>query len=95
MAIIGFFPGWLIGYALFGILMYISSGVMFMPSYMPDKIYYWMKYNPALQCAEWIRSAYYPEANLQIDYLYVTMFGFTAIAIGLCAINTIVKKLSF
>jgi capsular polysaccharide transport system permease protein len=94
VAIIGFFPGWLIGYALFGIIMYISSGVMFMPSYMPDKIYYWMKYNPALQCAEWVRSAYYPEANLRIDYLYVIMFGITAIAIGLYTINTVVKKLS-
>ncbi len=52
VAIIGFFPGWMIGYALFSILMYVSSGVMFLPSYMPDKVYYWMKYNPALQCAE-------------------------------------------
>ena len=94
VAIIAFFPGWLIGYALFGIIMYISSGVMFLPSYMPDKIYYWMKYNPALQCAEWIRSAYYPYAGIQVDYLYVVMFGLTSMVIGLLAIKYVVNKLT-
>lgn len=93
VAIIGFFPGWLLGYALVGILIYVSSGVMFLPSYMPDKIYYWMKYNPALQLAEWVRSAYYPAAGLQVDYLYVIMFGLSCITLGLFLVNTVVRKL--
>ncbi len=94
VAIIGFFPGWMIGYALFSIIMYISSGVMFLPSYMPDKIYYWMKYNPALQCAEWVRSAYYPYAGIQVDYLYVIMFGLTAMSVGLLLIKHVVSKMT-
>ncbi|GJE53442.1 Polysialic acid transport protein KpsM [Methylobacterium tardum] len=94
VAIIGFFPGWLIGYALLSIVLYISSGVMFLPSYMPDKIYYWMKFNPVLQLAEWMRSAYYPYAGLEIDYLYITMFGLTSITIGLLIVKHVVAKMS-
>src|SRR5207253_351599 len=93
VAIIGFFPGWLIGYALLGILIYISSGVMFLPSYMPDKIYYWMKYNPALQACEWIRSAYYPTAGLQVDRQYVILFGLACITVGLFLVKTVVSKM--
>lgn len=93
VAIIGFFPGWLLGYALFSILLYVSSGVMFMPSYLPEQIYYWIKYNPALQIAEWVRSAYYPYAGLQIDYLYVILFGLTATVIGLFLIKHVVSKM--
>lgn len=93
VAIIGFFPGWLIGYSLFSIILYISSGVMFLPSYMPEKIYYWMKYNPAMQLAEWVRSAYYPYAGIQIDYLYVIMFGLISASIGLLLVKHVVSKL--
>lgn len=94
VAIIGFFPGWLLGYALFSIIMYISSGVMFLPSYMPDKIYYWMKYNPALQCAEWVRSAYYPNAGIKVDELYVVLFALASMSLGLYLIKTVVGKLN-
>ncbi|MGU3422866.1 ABC transporter permease [Methylobacterium sp. D54C] len=93
VAIIGFFPGWLIGYALFSIILYVSSGVMFLPSYMPDKVYYWMKYNPAMQLAEWVRSAYYPYAGIQVDYLYIIMFGLTCASIGLLLVKHVVSKL--
>ena len=93
VAIIGFFPGWMIGYALFSIILYVSSGVMFMPSYLPEKVYFWMKFNPALQTAEWVRSAYYPYAGLQIDYLYVIMFGLTSTTIGLFLLKHVVSKM--
>lgn len=93
VAIIGFFPGWMIGYALFSIILYISSGVMFLPSYMPEQIYYWMKFNPAMQLAEWVRSAYYPYASIQVDYMYVIMFGLTSASIGLLLIKHVVSKM--
>ena len=93
VAIIGFFPGWLIGYALFSIILYVSSGVIFLPSFLPDSIYRWLKYNPALQVAEWVRSAYYPDAGLQIDYLYVIVFGLTCVGIGLFLIKTVVSRM--
>lgn len=92
VAIIGFFPGWLIGYSLFSIILYISSGVMFVPSFMPDKIYYWMKFNPALQIAEWVRLSYYPVINTQIDYVYILLFALTSLSIGLFLIKYVVSK---
>lgn len=92
VAIIGFFPGWLVGYALFSIIIYVSSGVMFLPSYLPEKVYYWMKFNPALQTAEWVRSAYYPNAGLNIDHLYVLMCGLTCTSIGLILVRQVVGK---
>ncbi|SFJ80829.1 ABC transporter permease [Methylobacterium brachiatum] len=93
VAIIGFFPGWMIGYALFSIILYVSSGVMFLPSYMPDKVYYWMKFNPAMQLGEWVRSAYYPYAGIQVDYMYVIMFGLTSVTIGLFLVKHVVSKI--
>lgn len=92
VAILGFFPGWLVGYALFNILMYLASGIIFMPSFLPEKIYYWLKFNPALQVGEWIRSAYYPSVGLKVDYLYVIMFSLSALSLGLLLVKHIVSK---
>lgn len=94
VAIIGFFPGWPMGYALFSVLMYVASGIMFMPSFLPEKIYYWMKFNPALQLAEWMRAAYYPSAGLKIDYLYVVMWSFACLSLGLLINKHIISKRS-
>lgn len=92
VAIVSFFPGWVIGYVLFSIVMYIASGVMFMSNYMPDKIYYWLKYNPCLQLVEWVRSAYYPSIGLQVDYLYTLLWAGTSLVIGLYMIKHFVGR---
>ena len=94
VAIVGFFPGWMIGYALFSIIMYISSGVMFLPSFMPEKIYYWMKFNPAIQVVEWVRSAYYPTLGLHVDYTYVFLFAMCCVTLGLLLVKHVVSKQS-
>jgi capsular polysaccharide transport system permease protein len=60
---------------------------------MPEKIYYWMKYNPAMQLAEWVRSAYYPYAGIQVDYLYVITFALTTASIGLLLVKHVVAKI--
>ena len=94
VAIVGFFPGWMIGYALFSIVTYITSGVMFLPSFMPEKIYYWMKFNPAIQVVEWVRSAYYPTLGLHVDYLYVLLFALSCVTLGLFLVKHVVSKQS-
>ncbi len=53
-----------------------------------------MKYNPALQLAEWMRSAYYPSAGLQVDYLYVIMFALTCMVLGLLILKHVISKRS-
>jgi capsular polysaccharide transport system permease protein len=40
-----------------------------------------------------MRSAYYPYAGLEIDYLYIVMFALTATSIGLVVIRTVVSKM--
>ncbi len=46
-----------------------------------------------MQLAEWVRSAYYPYAGIQVDYMYVVMFGLTSASIGLFLIKHIVSKM--
>ena len=94
VAIVGFFPGWMIGYALFSIIMYVSSGVMFLPSFMPERVYYWMKFNPAIQVVEWVRSAYYPTLGLHVDYAYVFLFALSCVTLGLLLVKHVVSKQS-
>ena len=53
-----------------------------------------MKLNPAVQVVEWVRSAYYPELGLQVDYLYVILFALTCATIGLLLVKHVVSKQS-
>jgi capsular polysaccharide transport system permease protein len=57
--IAGVVPFWMTGYALFMMLMWVASGVLFVPDALPDVARYYLSFNPALHGAEWMRSAYY------------------------------------
>lgn len=83
VAVVSVFSGWIMGYMLFSIVLYIISGVYFLPSMLPDEIYLHLKYIPTVQLIEWMRSAYYPEAGLQVDKLYCLMTALTMLTIGL------------
>ena len=73
-------PGWITGFALFQIVMWIASGVAFNVDGMPEMARYWLSFNPIFQCVEWMRSAYYDGVgNGILDRPYVV--GFTAISI--------------
>ncbi len=54
------FHSWLIGYALVILLLYMSSGIVFVPDAIPDPYRYWLSFNPVLHAVTWMRSAYYP-----------------------------------
>ncbi|MDR7038320.1 capsular polysaccharide transport system permease protein [Methylobacterium sp. BE186] len=92
IGIVAFFPGWLIGYQLFNILMYIASGVIFLPHYLPKQIYDILKYNPAMQIVEWVRLGYYPNSNMHVDYMYVMLFSLTTLSLGLLLERVVVRK---
>lgn len=94
VAIVSFFPGWLMGYAIFNVLLYVTSGVFFLPNYLPEQIYSILKWNPAAQIIEWVRLAYYPELDVSIDYIYVLMFGVVSLSIGLLLERQVVRKMS-
>lgn len=52
-------PTWMTGYALVIILMYIFSGVLFVPDALPEQLRVILAVNPAVHLVEWMRSAYY------------------------------------
>ena len=77
-------PLWNIVISLVIILMWVSSGVLFVASQLPDQIRVPLSYNPVLQCVEWFRVAWYssyPQSVL--DRTYVIEFGLTSLTIGL------------
>ena len=92
VGIISFFPGWLMGYMLFTIILYITSGVVFLPSMMPDYVYDFLKYNPMVQIIEWMRLAYEPSGGFKIDYLYVYLWAFGSFTLGMVLERFVVRK---
>lgn len=94
VAIVSFFPGWLMGYALFTLLLYIASGTFFLPNYLPEQYYAIMKWNPAVQVIECVRLAYYPELDVHIDFVYLFMWGLCALTLGLLLERLVVRKQS-
>ncbi|TGH58223.1 ABC transporter, partial [Escherichia coli] len=76
------FPGWALGYILVTLTLYLSSGVYFMACYMPDEIYYYMKWNPITQIIEWVRLGYDPTIPVHVDYLYLFGWVFGSLTIG-------------
>jgi capsular polysaccharide transport system permease protein len=57
--IAGAFPLWMTGYALLQILLWISSGILFVPDSLPQAVQTPLSYIPPLQGVAWMRSAYY------------------------------------
>lgn len=93
VGIIAFFPGWLMGYMFFTIVLYLTSGVMFLPSLFPEQIYGILKYNPVVQIIEWVRIAYEPGAGFEIDYLYIYLWAFGSLGVGLMLERHVVRKM--
>lgn len=83
VGIVSVFPGWVIGYILFAIVLYMSSGIYFLACYMPEQIYSYMKWNPITQLIEWVRLGYDPTLPVQIDYFYIFGWIFGSFTIGL------------
>ena len=75
---------WITVYGLSQIVMWIMSGVMFVPDELPEVAQYWLSFNPVLIGVEWERSAFYDGygANI-IDKPYMISFALVALILGL------------
>ena len=82
-AIVVFFPGWMLGFIIVQLALYLTSGVYFLPNFMPEHVYEIMKWNPITQIIEWVRLGYYVDLPVQVDKIYTIMCGLTCLAIGL------------
>ncbi|MDL2403833.1 ABC transporter permease [Rhizobium mayense] len=71
-------------YALVIILLYISSGTMFVASNLPDPLAHALAYNPLLVCVEWMRTAFYETySDKLVSPEYVLAWGIGALFLGL------------
>ncbi|WP_431310887.1 ABC transporter permease [Methylorubrum aminovorans] len=91
VGIVSIFPGWALGYVLITILLYLSSGVYFLACYMPQEIYYYMQWNPVTQIIDWVRLGYEPMIPAQVGYLYVFMWIFGSLTVGLIMERFVVR----
>lgn len=77
-------PFWHTVYALINILLWLSSGVAFVASNLPDKLRVIACYLPTLQIVEWMRTSYYDDYSIQIlDRAYAIKFAVITILGGL------------
>lgn len=78
------FPFFATLYALFTILAYILSGILFVASALPEPISYALSWNPVLQGVEWMRTAYFLNYSRQVlDIPYLVGFALGSIFFGL------------
>jgi capsular polysaccharide transport system permease protein len=77
-------PGWLTGYALFSIVMWIASGVLFIPDALPEQFRYYLSFNPSLHGVQWMRSAFYEGyGTVVLDKTYMIQFSIVCLLFGL------------
>ncbi len=80
----GMIPYWAVGYGLFIIFLWITSGVVFVPSALPEQLRTIVSYHPVLHCIEWMRSAYYDGYGMAVlSKTYVIWWGLGSLFVGL------------
>jgi capsular polysaccharide transport system permease protein len=77
-------PLWVTGAALVTIVLWMTSGVLFVPTSLPRNIQAILYYQPTVHCVEWLRSAYYDGySNGLLDKTYVLSWGSASLFVGL------------
>jgi capsular polysaccharide transport system permease protein len=65
-------------------VVWVASGIVFVPDALPEKARYWLSFNPALQGVEWMRSAYYEGFGAGVlDKTYMLCFAASALFLGM------------
>ena len=78
------FRTWVTGFILIQIILWIASGVMFVPDQLPEPARVALSYLPPLQGVEWMRSAYFPGyGDAVLDKTYLITFSAAALFLGL------------
>ncbi|MBY6242513.1 ABC transporter permease [Methylosinus sp. Sm6] len=76
-------PMWAMVFGLSRILLWISSGAIFLPDTLPEPLRTWMSYNPIAQSLEWMRSAYFEGVGVGfLDKAYVLKVAIFLIFLG-------------
>jgi capsular polysaccharide transport system permease protein len=82
--ICGAFRFWLFPFILFQMLLWLTSGIVFVPDSMPEAIRTALAYLPTVQGLEWMRSAYYEGyGTSMLDKTYLISFAIVTLFLGL------------
>jgi capsular polysaccharide transport system permease protein len=82
--IIGAFRFWILPFILIQILLWASSGIMFVPDSLPEVARTALSYLPTVQGVEWMRSAYYEGYGAAtLDKAYLVSFAIVTLFVGL------------
>lgn len=78
------FPMAITVYQLLLILLYVTSGVFFVPSNLPDGVTIYLSYNPVVCFIEWLRTAYYESySDKLVSVTYILSFSSAILCIAL------------
>lgn len=84
--IVAFAPVWITGYSLIVIFLWFSSGILFVPSALPEQLQMILFYHPVLHTIEWLRVAYYDGyESVILARWYPLCFGAGLLFLGLAA----------
>jgi capsular polysaccharide transport system permease protein len=82
------FPLWVTAYALIIIVIWMCSGVLFVPDALPEIGRQIVSWNPVLHAVEWMRVAYYGSySSRTLDKTYLLAFGYGSVFISLAVIR--------
>ena len=72
--------------------LFFISGIFFIPSLLPEKAIYYLKWNPIMHVIEWMRVGYYPNYYSSIlDKNYILCLSFILLFLGLLGERNIRK----
>lgn len=79
-----FMPFFATIYALTMIVVYLSSGTLFLSTGLPESVAYILSWNPVFHAVEWMRLAYFPGySDKWLDRTYIISFGALSLCLGL------------
>ncbi|MDK4713674.1 capsular biosynthesis protein [Rhizobium sp. CNPSo 4039] len=77
------------------ITLYVSSGVFFVPSNLPDEVSKFLFFNPITQCIEWFRTAYYESySDKLVSVPYVIGYATITLMAGLLLERSVARHIS-
>lgn len=88
-------PMWAVAYSLFTIVIYATSGVLFVPDWLPSTLRNIVAWNPVLHSVEMVRLGYYSSYRSSVlDAKYAIDVGIGSLLVGLVIERSFRRQLS-
>lgn len=93
--IVSLYPFWIFVFLIFQIALYITSGILFVISALPEKAQVYLSWSPVTNVVTWFRSAYFDgyATTLIPDRTYPITFGLVCLLLALVTERFILPKL--